>query len=192
MRCKIEPKKLAMIFAIAILLPLCIGLFVDAIYSEPKYEDYCNQTFYPEYKQVIPNITCPDFSMTAEYQDCVNRHGNPIFKYDQNNCQIYDKCDLCPIEFQKVQSIYNRNLFFILAPIALIFVVLGIFLTVEYLGAGFMFGGLILLFYATMRYFSDMSKLLRAIVILVELVIILYIGYRKIDKKSKQNKKKKR
>jgi len=29
-----EPKKLAMIFAIAILLPLCIGLFVDALYAD--------------------------------------------------------------------------------------------------------------------------------------------------------------
>ncbi|MBS3073732.1 hypothetical protein J4465_02975 [Candidatus Pacearchaeota archaeon] len=177
-----EPKKLAMIFAIAILLPLCIGLFVDALYAEPKYEDYCNDTFYPEYKQPITNVSCPDFSMTSEFQSCINQHGNPTFKYDQNNCQIYDTCDLCSIEFQKVQSLYNRNLFFILAPIALIFIVLGIFLTIEYLGAGFMFGGLILLFYATMRYFSDMSKLLRAIVILVELLIIIYIGYRKIDK----------
>lgn len=187
-----EPKKLAMIFAIAILLPLCIGLFVDAIYAEPKYENYCNQTFYPEYKQPIPNVTCPDFSMTAEYQTCINQQGNPIFKYNQNNCQIYDKCDFCSVEFQKVQSEYNRNLFFILAPIALIFVILGIFLTIEYLGAGFMFGGLILLFYATMRYFSDMGKLLRAIVILVELLIIVYIGYKKIDKsnKSKRSKRK--
>lgn len=185
-----EPKKLAMIFAIAILLPLCIGLLVDAIYPQPEYRDYCNETFYPEYKQIIPNVTCPDFYVTAEYQACVNQQGNPIFKYDQNNCQTYDKCDLCPVEYQKVQSVYNRNLFFILAPIALIFVVLGIFLTIEYLGAGFMFGGLILLFYATMRYFSDMSKLLRAIVVLVEFAIILYIGYRKIDKKSKNSKRK--
>lgn len=186
-----EPKKLAMIFAIAILLPLCIGLFVDAIYQEPKYEDYCNQTFYPEYKQPIANVSCPDFSMTAEYQDCINKHGNPIFKYDQNNCQVYDKCDMCPIIYNEVQSKYNRNLFFILAPIALIFVILGIFLTIEYLGAGFMFGGLILLFYATLRYFSDMSKVLRAIVIFVELLIIVYIGYKKIEQKNKRKKKKK-
>lgn len=187
-----EPKKLAMIFAIAILLPLCIGLFVDAIYSEPKYEDYCNNTFYPEYKQVIPNVTCPDFSMTAEFQNCVNQHGNPVFRYDENNCQIFYECDLCSITYEKVRAEYNRNLFFILAPIALIFVVLGIFLTIEYLGAGFMFGGLILLFYATLRYFSDMSKLLRAIVIFVELLIILYIGYKKIDQKSKKKKKNKK
>ncbi len=187
-----EPKKLAMIFAITVLLPLCIGLFVDALYSEPKYEDYCNQSFYPEYKPAIPNVTCPDFSMTAEYQDCINKHGNPIFRYDENNCQIFYGCDICPVTYEKVMSEYNRNLFFILAPIALIFIILGIFLAIEYLGAGFMFGGLILLFYATLRYFSDMSKLLRAIVILVELLIIIYIGYKKIDKKSKNSKRKKR
>ena len=184
-----EPKKLAMIFAIAILLPLCIGLFVDAIYQEPKYENYCNQTFYPEYKQPLNNVTCPDFSMTQEYQTCINLKGNPTFKYDDNRCQVFDKCDMCSVGFNQAQSIYNRNLFFILAPIALIFVVLGIFLTIEYLGAGFMFGGLILLFYATMRYFSDMGKLLRAIVILVELLIILYIGYKKIDRKPKKKRK---
>jgi hypothetical protein len=49
-----EAKKLAIVLAIAVLLPLFLGLFVDAVYTAPKYEDYCNYSMYayPAYKQI--------------------------------------------------------------------------------------------------------------------------------------------
>jgi len=188
-----DAKKIALIIGIAVLLPLFLGLFMDAVYTEPKYENYCNNTQYMatpvQYKDSrISNITCPDTYSTSEVQKCYNEKGNPIFKYDSNNCQIYDKCDYCQLSFNNAQQQYNRTLFFILAPIGLLIVILGIYLVSDYLGAGFMFAGLVTMFYATVRYFSEMSKLLRAIVILIELIIIVWIGYRKIDQSKSENK----
>lgn len=183
-----DAKKLAMIIGIGVLLPLFLGFFVDAVYSEPKYEDYCNNSIYSKpYIAPSPNITCPDFYSTTEAQMCSNEKGMPVPKYDSNNCQVYDKCDYCSRDFDNAQQLYNRNIFFILAPLGLIIVIIGIYLTVEYIGAGLMFGGLITMFYATVRYFSDMSKLLRALVLLVELLIIIYIGYKKIEDKKQAN-----
>jgi len=46
-----------------------------------------------------------------------------------------------------------------------------------------MFGGVITLFYSTIRYISSLDKLLRAIVILIDLIIIIWISYKKIDHK---------
>ena len=74
-------------------------------------------------------------------------------------------------------------------PVGLIVVILGLYLLIDYLGAGLMFAGLIIMFYATMRYFSDMSKILRALVILVELLVIMWIGYKKIDNNRHDNQK---
>lgn len=179
-----EPKKLAMVLGIAVLLPLFLVFFLDAVYTAPKWEDYCDREDYGMYAKPLIN-NCTDFYSDPEYMKCINHGGAPTFSNDANNCQVYDKCDYCQKDFDTVQQIYNRNIFFILAPLGLIIVLIGIYLTVEYIGAGLMFGGLITMFYATVRYFSDMSKLTRAIVLLVELLIIIYIGYKKIGKDRK-------
>lgn len=177
-----DAKKLAMVIGIAVLLPLFVGLFVDAIYESPNYEDYCN--FRPELTRPLelPPNNC-SFDSTPEYEECINNEGMPRFDFDENNCQIYSECDYCNKDYEQINEVYNRNIFFILAPIGLAIVILGLYLTVDYLGAGLMFAGLITLFYATARAFPDLGKLSRAIIILIELLIIMWIGYKKIDKK---------
>lgn len=177
-----DAKKAAMMIGISVLLPLFIILFMQAVYTEPKYEDYCNNSYYDVPLKPADNCS---YNYGQGYADCLNQRGQPDFKYDNDGCQVFDKCNFCNLEFEKNREVYNRNVFFMLMPLGLLIVILGIFLTVDYLGAGFMFSGLIVMFYSTLRYFSDMSKILRALVILVELLIILWIGYKKIDKKKK-------
>jgi hypothetical protein len=180
-----DAKRIAMVIAIVALLPLFVGLFTDAIYQEPKYENYCNNTYY-DYPKAIPAIpvNCTDMYNTPEVQKCNNEKGMPEFKYDSNNCQQFKSCNYCSVQFNDAQQKYNRNIFFVLLPLGLIIVIIGIYFVVDYLGAGLMFAGLIVMFYATFRYFSDMSKILRALVILAELLVIMWIGYKKIEHKE--------
>jgi hypothetical protein len=180
-----DVKKVAMILAITVLLPLFVGLFTDAVYIEPKYENYCNNTYY-DYPKTVPAVpvNCSDVYSTLEVQKCNNEKGTPEFRYDSNNCQQFKSCNYCSRDFNDAQQKYNRNIFFVLLPVGLIIVIIGIYLMVDYLGAGLMFAGLIVMFYATFRYFSDMSKTLRALVILIELLVIMWIGYMKIERKK--------
>jgi hypothetical protein len=189
-----DPKKVAMVIGVAILLPLFLGLFVDAVYQEPKYEKFCgndlNYATVP--KTVPPNVVCTEPYDTEESRNCSNAQGIPRYTYDANGCSHFESCDYCSKDFNNAQQQYNRNIFFILAPIGLIIVIIGIYLAVDYLGVGLMFAGLITMFYATMRTFSELSKLVRALVILAELLIIIWIGYRKIGNSGKTESKKKR
>lgn len=182
-------KKVAMILAITVLLPLFVGLFTDAVYQQPKYENYCNNTYYdyPKMAPAVP-VNCTDYYNEPNVQKCYTEKGMPEFSYDLNGCQKFKSCNYCSVDFNTAQQKYNRNIFFVLLPVGLIVVILGLYLLVDYLGAGLMFAGLIIMFYATFRYFSDMSKILRALVILIELLVIMWIGYRKIeDKKNSKN-----
>jgi len=185
-----DAKRLAMVLGIAVLLPLFLGLFVDAVYEAPKYDDYCkNYNIYPVYKEPSAGINCPDmYSTSREYKACIDSKGNVIPKYDSNNCQIFGGCDYCSRDYDNANQIYNRNIFLILAPIGFIIVVLGIYLVIDYMGAALMFAGMITLFYATVRYFSDMSKILRALVVLIELLLIMWIGYKKIGSRETEDK----
>jgi hypothetical protein len=192
-----DAKRLAMVLGIVVLVPLFLGLFVDAVYQEPKYNDFCNDSMYayvsppaiPAGSMTSPAVNCT-YTTDANQSKCYNDGGQPRFNYDANGCETFSWCDFCSQNFNTAQQEYNRNIFLILAPIGLIIVILGIYLTVDYIGAGLMFAGLITMFYATIRYFSDMSKLLRAGIILAELLIIMWIGYKKIDTKDKADNKK--
>jgi hypothetical protein len=189
-----DAKRVALIVGIAVLLPLFIGLFMDAVYPQPEYNKYCNDTYYAmPLKDVRPNVNCSNAYDSAEARQCANDKGNPRMKFDENNCEVFDYCDMCSVSYNKASEVYNRNLFFILAPIGLAIVIVGLYLAIEYIGAGLMFAGLITMFYATMRYFSEMSKIWRAIIIFIELVIVVWIGIKKIGKnpENKRDKKKK-
>ncbi|MBN2142258.1 hypothetical protein JW711_02920 [Candidatus Woesearchaeota archaeon] len=176
-----DPKRFAMVFGMLVLLPLFFGLFFDAVYESPEYDDFCNYT-YPmaPAKPLVNRENCADVYNKPEVQACSREDGEPRFEYDESGCEVYSYCDYCSKDYKDAQARYNRNLFFILAPLGLIVIIIGIYFWIDYMGAGFMFGGLITLFYATVRYFSDMSKLLRAIVILIELLIIIWLGIKKI------------
>ena len=176
-----DVKRIAMIIAITALLPLFIGLFVDAIYNEPKYETYCNNTYNDYGMKAVPTtaVNCTYISSPQERQ-CYADGGMVESNYTANGCSVFGSCNMCSKYFDTARQEYNRNIFFVLLPLGLIIVILGIYLVVDYIGAGLMFAGLIVMFYATIRYFSDMSKILRAVIILVELLLIMWIGYKKI------------
>lgn len=193
-----DAKRIAMVLAVTVLLPLFVGLFVDATYQEPKYNDFCNDTYNNGYSSpVVATSTNCTYVNDPRQDKCSNDGGTAVFNYS-SGCSQFQSCDMCSKNFNTAQQEYNRNIFFILLPVGLIIVIMGIYLAIDYLGAGLMFAGLIIMFYATFRYFSDMSKILRALVILIELLVIMWIGYKKIENKNlkinkfdNQNKKKK-
>ena len=184
-------KEVAMVIALAILGAAFVGLFVDAVYESPKYEDFCGTPTYraEPYPKYIPpgqEVVCNYTAMQSEVEtinQCYADKGQPEFNYDGRGCQTsYKECNYCNKYFEEANNRYNRNLFFINAPIGLVGMLVGLFLAYEVVGAGLMFSGIILLAYATIRYFSNMSKVMRVIVIFIELVMLIIVSIKKLKK----------
>ncbi|MBT3866109.1 hypothetical protein HOF78_03350 [Candidatus Woesearchaeota archaeon] len=180
-------KELLMSLAIAVMAALFIGLFFDAIYSAPEYEDFCGLDGPRAFKDrfEVPPETCENvyFVYEEEISQCNLAEGSPRFDYDEEGCQVYSDCNYCSSEFSAANEEYNRNLFFIISPIAIALILIGLFYSFEVAASGFMFGGVLLLIYSTGRYFSDMSKFMRVFVVFIELVLLLWIAKKKMDKK---------
>ncbi len=183
-----KAKEVAMTIALAVLGALFVGLLVDALYESPKYEDFCGRGRYPDAqpKYVDPSYIC-NYTATAQEREqidtCYQDEGNPEFNYDEKGCQTsYKECNYCNKYFNEANNIYNRNVFYMIAPIGVIAIIVGLFLGYEVVGTGLMFSGILLVAYATMRYFSDMSKLMRVLVIFVELVLLILISIKKLKK----------
>ena len=185
-------KKLALTIAVGILLALFIGFLIDAIYNSPKYEDFCTPSTRPMYEKVpypelINTSNCPKLNYNDSiYATCTQDKGYVAYKTDNNGCQVNPYCETCSVEFDKANKWYSRNLFFILAPISIALIIIGMFLALEAIGSGFILGGILTLIYATIRVFGDLSKVMRVILLGIELALVIWIGYKKIEKHQRK------
>ncbi|QQG39044.1 MAG: hypothetical protein HYS32_01120 [Candidatus Woesearchaeota archaeon] len=180
-----EAKRVFMIVAIAVLFSLFIGLLLDAVYPGPKYEDFCENDYgyFPSKIDPRGSDDCK-YIQTEEEKQCYKDGGFYRYDYNESGCITGGKCDFCNKEFNDVNEKYNRNIFLILVPISLIAILFGVYFFIDFIGLGFMFGGLLLLAYATTRFLGQADKVTRVIVIGVELLIVLWLGYKKIYKKK--------
>ena len=186
-------RKIVIIFVIAVLFTIFVFSAIDAIYQQPRYDDYCQFSHarplpYPHDTRI--NVTCPEFVVPdSEIQDCNEKRGFIDYEYDSDGCIIGYSCNTCQVEYDKARQQHNMIVFIISSILGLIAIIASLYLPVksnalhEWIGTGFMLGGLFTLFFGTVIYFSDMSRFLRPIVIFAELLIIVYLSYKKLGDK---------
>ncbi len=134
---------------------------------------------------VKEGVNC-SYVQTPEEQQCYRDGGFANNTYDENGCSKFYSCDFCQKDFDEKRKEHSRNLFMILAPIGILMIIFGIYYSVDFLGSGFMFGGIMILAWGTIQYFMDMPKFMRVIVLLVELIILVWIGNKKLKEKNKK------
>ena len=186
----IDLKKVSLTFGIAVLFVLFIVFLIDAIYESPKHEDYCDYYSRPHPAfEKYPPPTCGQMNQTSmeKQEQCYRDKGEARPIFNDTGCQIDIECDYCSKEFNKVREKYNINIFIISAILGIIAIILGMYLplTYEAIASGFMFGGILTVAQGTFRAFGDFSKITKVIVLGVELVILIWIGIKKVsDKKN--------
>lgn len=173
-------KKVIFALCVGVLSALFIGFLIDAIYESPEYNDYCKRN--PEPKQIIMNEKC-SFVYNQAYRDkCFADKGMIIEEYDKEGCVAREICDYCERDYQNAMEKYNLNLFYITAPIGLLMILLGLYLpaTLDAIAGGTLLGGILTMIQITMRVFGNLGKWPRVILLGVELVIVLWVGVKKV------------
>jgi hypothetical protein len=165
-------KKVILTFAIAILFVLFIVYAVGTIYPGPKYEDYCPATKINPLNQTY----CEAVNGTwTTYPTYASEKSGPA---EANGyCDTYSKCQK---SWDDSREKYNRNLFFISLITGLIILVASFILRVESVSAGFMLGSVILIIYGTIRFWGNLSNILRTLMLGLALAVLVWIGYRKL------------
>ncbi|MBT3643132.1 hypothetical protein HN604_03130 [archaeon] len=164
-------KHLILTILIALVLVFFIAYAIQSIYPGPEYEDYCGE------------------------------RGNGIIYDDQTNCidnggqwsdyntkpfpepEPTGYCDMdftCRQEYDSAREIYERNVFFANLLLGILAVIASLFLMVEAVSTGFMGGGSIMLVYGTIRYWGNLSDILRTFFLGIALFILIYLGYKKL------------
>ena len=203
----VDIRKIIIIFVIAVLFSVLVFSIIEAIYPSPKWEDFCRSPQYvPEKITVQGSSICLQVNVSAaDRVSCDQKRGYiEYIDYDSNGCTTNYRCNTCQIEFDAAQQEHSKYVFYISAVLALIAIFIGMYLPAkenslnEWMGTGFMLGGTFALFFGTAQSFIALDRIVRPIVIFFELVLVIFIAYRKIknlredkntEKKSKKRKK---
>lgn len=177
-------KRIAITVGIAIVLAILVPLITDYLYKAPEYNKFCDESVYPHYKTYpVPakEALCNyNYESNPGYSNCTRSAMTPIFDYNSSGCQVYKSCSDCNKQFDKANERYNLNIIMITTPIALVAVMLGLYLAIDFIGAGFMFGGIILLIYASARSFGTTDRLVSIGLLIIDLIVLLWIGFKKL------------
>ncbi len=195
----IDLRRVAIIFVIAILYGIFVNALIAAFYPEPRYEDFCKQRFYPEkaYPAPVDVKQCPKYQepTQAELDACAEQKGYPDYQYDALGCPVkYKGCNYCQRDFDAANQKYNLYFFIFSSILAVVAIGIGLVLPTknslnEWIATGFILGGLITLFFGTFRYYQYLGRYLKPVVIFVELVLVIFLSYRKLqDMKSDKSK----
>lgn len=194
-------KHIFLAVAIAIVFVFFVGFGVSTFYETPQYEDFCG-----ERDKFIDRTTKQGCDEEGGRWN-PNEIARPIAKIDSNqllctkvsekddavslNCQTQEEienqgyCDrdfYCRAEFNDVREVYNRNVFIIATGIGIIALIVGFALNLASVSSGIMGGGILTIIYGTIRYWSDLPDYGRFIILGITLVILIWLGYKKIKK----------
>jgi len=201
----IDLRRVAIIFVIAALYAIFVNALIAAFYPEPRYEDFCRQIFSPEkpYSAAVSGkFECAKYKepIQDELDKCTEQKGFPEYKYDAYGCPTeYKDCNYCQRDFDNSNQKYSFTYFIISSILAVAAIGIGLLLPLhnslnEWIATGFMLGGLITLFFGTFRYYEYLGRYVKPIVILAELLIVIYLAYKKLKdiKTDKPRARKKR
>ena len=177
-------KKTILGIAIALVLVFFLGYSVNTFYEEPKHDDFCKDIDYR-----IPVDSCEDYDhVSGEFE-------RPIPVPEGKGCYCYEidkegnkKCDAdnpeytkCSEEYRDVREKHGRTSFIILVVLGLVSILTGgLLLKAEAVSSGVMGGGVITLIYAAMRFWGSIQDYGRLIVLGIALVVLIWIGYKKL------------
>lgn len=160
-----QVKTIMLSIAIALVTVFFFVYAIESFYSQPEYEDYCGEM---RPVKLINN--------SAECEDA-GGYWNSYGPKDGYCEQDY----YCRQDYNSAKEVYERNVFLVNLFLGLAVLLTGFFLDLKAIGSGLMASGVIMIIYGTLRYWSDLSNMLRTFVLGLTLVILIALAYKKLD-----------
>ncbi len=149
-------KKIALGFGIAIILPMMVHYGVSTLSPRPKWEDYQVKNYYERHKDASP----------------------------EKKRQLEAEKNRLKDQKREEEKRFQKHLFFVAVPLGITAIILGAFLPIQAVGTGLMLGGIFSISNGYVNYWSELSDSLRFISLLIAFIVLILVGYKKLEKKS--------
>ncbi|MFW5746116.1 MAG: hypothetical protein ACOCWQ_01030 [Nanoarchaeota archaeon] len=171
-------RRLLVGLAVAVLLTLLVQTTGDAIFPPPEYQDFCGELPYPS--RVLPRADNMSAAERAEIE--------------QAQMELEEQRRTCSAELDDARQNYRLAVFLTSSILGVIAIIAGLFMPVSSLtglaiSSGLLLGGLLSLFIGTIRGWSGIGTLLRPFVILIELIIVIVVAYKKLNTEKVQKRR---
>ncbi len=173
-------RKVLLIFVISVLFAGFVFSLINAVYPHPTMDDYCvNDPSPPPLKE-----DCPfNRTLQEQRQACLAAGSLPREHYDDQGCVASISCDDCQQRYDEAQEHYTLIYFLITALLGASSILGALLLPEknqlhEWIGSGFLLGGVIVIFGGTIMTFGHLYAWLRPIVMLGELILVISLAYR--------------
>ena len=147
-------KKFALGCAIAVVLPMLMYYGLSSVVSPPQWEQYVIEHYHERHERA-----------SLEEQKRMEAERSEL------EAKMWE-------DFRR----FHRHLFFTAVPVGILAIVVGIFLPVQTVGTGLMFGGIISLCVGYLGYWSELSYVARFVSLLFAFIILVAVGYKKIER----------
>lgn len=146
-------KKFALGFGIAIVFPMMVHYGVSTFSPQPKWKDYRVENYYERHERA-----------TSEEQKKLEAEKNRLEK-----------------QREEAEKRFEKHLFFVAVPLGILAIVVGAFLSIQAIGTGLMFGGIFSVCDGYFNYWSELADLLKFASMLIAFVVLLFVGYKKLE-----------
>lgn len=182
-------RRFIIIFVIAVLYAIFVQSLIQAVYPEPEYPTGCGARYPVPARPMTDAVECPQVTAhPAEEKACLEQGGYMEAEYGNPSsyCPTDFTCNMCQKHYEQYQQQRGLVSFIVSAIFGLIAILIGLYLPQtnplnEWVGFGFILGGLFSIFIGTAEYYQEMARVLRPIVMFLELVIVIYVAYKKIQ-----------
>ncbi len=169
-----------LVAGIAVVLNLFFNYSIFLLYEAPQWENFCPR----EQVNISPKTQ----------EECVAKGGSwnvggevsekPVVSQPISQPERVTWCDVnftCQKQFDEAQKVYNRNVFIALVILGAISIVVSFLIAqITAVSIGLSIGGVLSLIVGSMMYWNDMGDYLRVIVLGIALVVLIWLGIKKI------------
>ncbi len=179
--------KLGFGLAIILILNLFFIFSTQLVYKEPQYDTFCGN---PQVR-IIPQTKDECLEVGGQWtDDQFIQKGIPRSAIDGPTIEVAREgyCDAdftCRQTYDDARKLYERNFFIILVVLGtLTLIVSFVVRTIEVIAPSLAFGGVLSLFIASVRYWSEMQDYLRVVILGLALVALIGLGVRWFNRKE--------
>ncbi len=171
---ELKIKNIALALAIIVLLNLFVYTGIRTFYKEPDRALFCGDIYsrgpiYTEEECIAAGGQWYPYPQPVQ-----GELGKPAPTGSCNEKAVCQKL------YEETIKPYDRNVFIIYVILGLLSLFIGFLIKADAVSAGLNFGAVILFFTGTARFWREMDDYLRFIVVTIALVIVIWLGYKKL------------
>lgn len=171
--------KIGLGLSIVVALVVTLTLGVSIFWPEPRYEDFCGKV---KFKEATTSAQCAanggEWTENAAVAEKMQSEAaRPVVSSATGYCDYYKECSAAETA---ARDKHEKISFFIFLAFGLLFSALGhLWIKPWPIAFGFTYGGLVSIFIAGVRYWGRLGDYVKFGAILVVLIALILIGFKK-------------